>query len=150
MTTALTSIAVIIAITAGFCYAAVAVTRRAQMARAARFDSREVLSIADWCRRHVRNFSEPSVARCLARVSSITGVEAGRLRPDDRFDVELKLPHGYFIAGEWDDIEDDVARALLASKHPRTVCTVRDYIEVVAAPNTPQLSPENTAPARDE
>jgi hypothetical protein len=99
--------------------------------RVARFDSREVLTVSELCGRYFPQLPQEAVAKCLSTISRITGIEAGRLRPNDRFDVELKLPRGNFIAGEWDDIEDEIAERSRKLGRQRRVQTVGDYVRLV-------------------
>lgn len=133
VTTTLTSILVLSAIGIGSGLAAIAVARRAREARVARFDSRETLSVSELCGRYFPQLPQEAVTKCLSTISRITGIEAGRLRPNDRFDVELKLPRGNFIAGEWDDIEDEIAERSRKLGQQSSVQTVSDYVQLLAA-----------------
>jgi hypothetical protein len=109
------------------------VARRARKTRTACFDSREMLSIGQWCSAYFPNLPQQTVAECLATISRITGIDAGRLRPTDRFDAELKLPRGNFIAGEWDDVEDQIAKRCQHVQREAKVLTIGDYIELMGA-----------------
>ena len=128
-----TSLLVVSFVGAGLVIVATTVARRARKARIVQFDSRESLSIAELCRRHFSHFPQQTVTECLATISRVTGVDAGKLRPTDRFDRELKLPRGNFIAGEWDDLEDAIAKKCRQVQPEAKVLTIGDYVELMAA-----------------
>lgn len=124
----------VLAITAvGLVIAAVTVARQARKTRIARFDSRESLSVGELRSRHFPHLPQQAVTECLTTISRVTGIDVGRLRPSDRFDVELKLPRGNFIAGEWDDIEDAIGKKGRQVQHEAKVRTIGEYVELVAA-----------------
>jgi hypothetical protein len=126
-----TSIVVLIAGGVGLIFAVASAARRARKVRINRFDSRESLSIDAWSAAYFPHLPRDAVAECLIRIGRITGIDAGRLRPSDRFDVELKLPRGSFIAGEWDDVEDDLARNGRQVQRQTKVLTISDYVELM-------------------
>ena len=113
--------------------AASSVAQRARKARISRFLSREILPISQWQSTYFPNTPKETIAECLATISRITGIDLGRLRPTDRFDKELKLPIGSFIAGEWDDIEDQIAKSRRHIQLEKKVLTIGDYIELMAS-----------------
>lgn len=120
------------------------VASRARRTRIARFDSRELISVDQLCLAHFSNLPARTVTECLAMISRVTGINAGRLRPTDRFDMELKLPRGSFIAGEWDDIEDAIEKQYRQVKPHAKVLTIGDFVELMAVPcsiPTPPVPP---------
>jgi len=128
-----TSLVVISLVGAGLAIAATAMARRARKARIAQFDSRESLSVGELCSRHFPHLPQQVVTECLATISRVTGIDVGKLRPNDRFDAELKLSRGNFIAGEWDDLEDAIAKRCRQVQREAKVQTIGDYVELMAA-----------------
>ena len=112
-------------------------SRKANRNRVARFDDREDLSLPQLMAEHFSPYDCKIVEDCLARISAITGIAAGRLRPLDRFQGELKLPTGAFIAGEWDEIEEQIERSSNASP----IENIADYVSVMAAHQSAQPAP---------
>lgn len=129
----LTSILGLSCAVVGLTIAAATVARHARKDRIARFESRELFSVSEACRAFFPHIPRDTVAECLATISRITGIDARRLRPTDRFDVELKLPRGNFIAGEWDDIEDEIAKRCGQSPLQRKILTIGDYIALIGS-----------------
>jgi len=128
-----TSILVLCATGVGLAAAVTCVARHARKARIVRFDSRESLSVEELCSKHFQHLPQQTVTECLAKISRITGIDVGKLRPNDRFDGELKLPRGNFIAGEWDDVEDDIEKRIPEAQRLSKALTIGDYVELMGA-----------------
>lgn len=134
----LTSIVSLSCAVIGLTIATAAVARCARKARVARFESRELLSVSELCKAFFPDIPPDTVVKCLATISRITGIDAGRLRPTDRFKVELKLSRGNFIAGEWDDIEEEIAKKCGQVTLQRKILTIGDYIALIGSTQSVQ------------
>ena len=95
---------------------------QSQRKRLAIFATREVLSLTELHQAHFSDSERTAVLHCLATVSRVTGIDAGRLRPSDRFVEDLSLPSPSFVAGEWDDLDDELGNRC------QHIHTIRDYI----------------------
>lgn len=95
------------------------VMRRARQMRIARFATRDPLSIDELSAAYFPGVPPEIVEACLEKISHETGIDASRLRPGDRFDVELKLPPGYWVTEEWADLDDDI-RKLPRNQQPQS------------------------------
>ncbi len=71
--------------------------RAALRERRGRLAAREKLTLDAWYSRYYRDtdVSQDLVERVVTLISESLGVDAGKLRPTDRFDRELRPPHGW-------------------------------------------------------
>ena len=105
--------------------------RRARNSRLTRFDSRESLSVTELCNACFPRVPPRIVGESLATISGITGIDVGKLRPADRFDVELKLLQGNYISGEWEEIEEAIAKQRYRVRRLASVRTIDDWVNLM-------------------
>lgn len=98
-----------------------------------RFSDRSSIDLEELRNDYFPDSSLVNLKEGLTAISKVTGIALGRLRPNDRFDGELKMPDGYFLAGEWDDLDEHIAELRTKSGSSKTIQTVGDYIELINA-----------------
>jgi len=107
-------------------------SKRDHQFRRDRLSTRDPITITQFNEQFVPNVDRETVEECLEKISKITGSPVNFLRPDDRFEVELALPKGGHLAGEWDDIEEHVIMLeKVEGRQSPPLSTVKDYIYAV-------------------
>jgi len=100
-------------------------TKKSRADRLARFKNRQILPLEQLARDFFPSIEPNTVISYLTKISVITGVPAGKLRPTDRFNVELSLQGYGFVAGEWDDLDSRIP----GKSH--TIQSIADYLTEV-------------------
>ena len=123
---------VFIAITAAWLYRA---GRAADAKRAALFSDREELKLAEWEQRFAqgKNLDLVRLRKSLRDLAVTLDIPAGKLRPTDRFDVELAPTKGW----EADDAASVLSsliqkRRLSGQTRALEIRTVDDYLRATA------------------
>jgi hypothetical protein len=131
-------ILLVIVLAAGTTYIVIG-GKRADRARLNRFSDREDVSFDRFYAEHYEalGFDRARVARALSDVAQEINVSTTKLRPADRFDVELAAERGW----EFDDGIAVLGRQVVKQGHKlgndgtkrRCVLTLDDYIRMVVS-----------------
>ena len=102
--------------------------KRADDQRKARFTERDELGFDDFVNLYYKDASLDQVRlrRALEEVSQAVQVPAGKLRPTDRFDVELAPPKGWELDDGTALLRQFIAKKDTAGKKP--ISTLDEYL----------------------